>query len=233
MTRPDRLVVIAGTGTEIGKTWVACRILELARARRLRVAARKPAQSFAVDSNAQETGTVPIFRVLENGDCPRFQLGSEPTDAEQLANASGEAPYEVCPQHRWYPVAMAPPMAADVLGRERFALDDLIHEIRWTAHVDLGFVETAGGLRSPITHDADNIELIDKLAPDAVLLVANAGLGTINSVRLSLAALTQQRVSVFLNRFDPTNDLHVRNRRWLVDVYGCTTATEAGQWLDL
>jgi dethiobiotin synthetase len=233
MNRPNRLVVVAGTGTEIGKTWVTCRILELARGRGLRVAARKPAQSFAAGPEAGETGPVPISRLSENGDCPRFHQGSEPTDAEQLATASGEAPHQVCPAHRWYPVAMAPPMAADVLGRKRLALDELIQEIRWPSNSDLGFVETAGGLRSPITHDADNVELIEKLAPEAVLLVADAGLGTINSVRLSLAALTHQRVCVFLNRFATANDLHLRNRDWLVNVYGCTAVTEAGQWLDL
>jgi len=231
MNRPNRLVVVAGTGTEIGKTWVTCRILELARARGLRVAARKPAQSFAADSDAPKTQSV-SNSLPENADRGRFELRSESTDAEQLARASGEAPQQVCPAHRWYPVAMAPPMAADVLGRERLGLEELIREIRWPGNTDLGFVETAGGLRSPITHDADNTELIENLAPDEVLLVADAGLGTINAVRLSLAALAQQRVCVFLNRYDPTNDLHVRNRRWLVDVYGFTTVTEAGQWLD-
>ena len=193
MNRPRHLCVMAGTGTEVGKTWVTCRLLESARKRGLQVAARKPAQSF-------EAG--------------------QPTDAELLAEATGEALHAVCPEHRWYAVPMAPPMAADVLGRERLLLDDLIAEIRWPSGVDLGCVEIAGGLRSPIAHDADNVELIERIGPDAIVLVADAGLGTINSVRLSLAALAGRRVHVYLNRFDATNELHVRNRAWLVDVYG-------------
>ncbi|MBV8560261.1 MAG: AAA family ATPase, partial [Acidimicrobiia bacterium] len=47
--RPERLVLVAGTGTEVGKTWVAARLAEALRARGTRVAARKPAQSFAPD----------------------------------------------------------------------------------------------------------------------------------------------------------------------------------------
>lgn len=192
MTRPARLIVVAGTGTEIGKTWVGCRLLELARSRGLKVAARKPAQSF-------EPG--------------------QPTDAQLLSAVTGERQETICPPHRWYAVPMAPPMAADALGRERLRVDDLLEEIRWPDGVDLGAVEIAGGLRSPIAHDADNVELIAKVAPDAVVLVADAGLGTINSVRLSLAALTSHRVHVHLNRFDAANELHVRNRAWLADTY--------------
>jgi dethiobiotin synthetase len=205
MNRPEKLVAVAGTGTEIGKTWVTCRLLELSRTRALKAVARKPAQSFA---------------------------DGELTDADHLGAAGGEPPEAVCARHRWYPVAMAPPMAADVLGRGRIQLDGLLAEMNWPHALDLGFVETAGGLRSPIAHDGDNVELIRRLAPNDVLLVADAGLGTINSVRMSLAALQGQRVRVFLNRFDATNDLHVRNHRWLVDEYGCTALHQLEDWFD-
>ena len=42
-----------------------------------------------------------------------FARDGRPTDAELLAAASGQAPWDVCPAHRWYPAAMAPPMAAE------------------------------------------------------------------------------------------------------------------------
>jgi adenosylmethionine-8-amino-7-oxononanoate aminotransferase len=47
------------------------------------------------------------------------------------------------------------------------------------------------------------------------LLVADAALGTINAVRLSLAALAEHRVVVALNRYDRADDLQRRNRAWL------------------
>ncbi len=203
MRRPGELLVVAGTGTEIGKTWAAQRLLLQARERGLRVAARKPAQSFVA--------------------------GEQSTDAELLAAASGEAAEEVCPRHRWYPVPMAPPMAADVLGHPPLRLEALLGEIVWPAQTQFGLLETAGGLRSPIAHDADNVALIERLAPDRVLLVADAGLGTLNAVRLSLPALAGQQVSVLLNRFDATDDLHRRNRDWLARET-VPVLTDLSQW---
>ncbi len=45
------------------------------------------------------------------------------------------------------------------------------------------------------------------------VLVADAGLGAINAVRLCVAAVERPTV-VVLNRYD-SSELHARNRRWL------------------
>ena len=129
-------------------------------------------------------------------------------------------PTDVCPRHRWYTVPMAPPMAADVLGRPPFTIADLVLETAWPVPAPgIGLVETAGGVRSPQAADGDAITLIEELQPDLVLLVADSGLGTINGVRLSLEAIDRgSHVAtplVMLNRFDPGDDLHRRNRSWL------------------
>ena len=42
-TRPDLLIAVVGTGTEVGKTWVSAHLLRDLRAEGHRVAARKPA----------------------------------------------------------------------------------------------------------------------------------------------------------------------------------------------
>jgi dethiobiotin synthetase len=194
------LVLVAGTGTDVGKTWVSARLLEAWRAAGIFVAARKPAQSF-----------VP---------------GSGPTDAEVLGEASGEDPATVCPPARSYPVALAPPMAAAALGLPRPTVADLIAELAWPAHgVGVGLVETAGGVRSPQADDGDVIDIASATRPDGIVLVADAGLGAINAVRLSLAALTDVvrdgptplPVVVVLNRFDASSALHHRNLAWLRD----------------
>jgi len=211
MPSPDRLVVVAGTGTEVGKTWWTCAVIGLLRTRGIAVAARKPAQSF--------DPTEPV----------------DARDATLLADATGETAEDVCRPSRSYPVAMAPPMAADALGRERVRLADLLRELTWPAGVEIGFVETAGGVRSPLAHDGDNLAFIDALAPTAVVLVADAGLGTINLVRLAAGVLAAHRVIVALNRFDPANDLHVRNRAWLTDIEGLEIAVSvddlAARWI--
>jgi dethiobiotin synthetase len=195
--RPEQLVVVVGTGTEVGKTWVSVALLEAARAAGLTVAARKPAQSFD----------------------PR----DETTDADLLASASGDEPTTVCPPQRWYEVPYAPPMAADSLGRPLISLDDLSEELVWPdPPVALGVVEMAGGVASPIAHDGDQRDLAGMLEPDHVVLVADAGLGTISAVRLALGSLDEiatddeeDRIVTVLNRFDPESELHQRNLQWL------------------
>ena len=194
--RPRRLIAVVGTGTDIGKTWVAAHLLADLRASGATVAARKPAQSF------------------EPSDDPAS------LDAAVLGSVTGEDPTVVCPPHRWYETAMAPPMAADALGRPTFGIEDLFAEVRWPVPpVDVGLVETAGGIRSPLAEDGDCLDLCMALAPDLILLIADAGLGTINAVRLTVDALDPLDVPhvVVLNRFDETVDLHRRNLAWLRD----------------
>jgi dethiobiotin synthetase len=190
--RPGRLVVVVGTGTEIGKTWVGAQLLAELRRRGLRVGARKPAQSWGPDDG--------------------------PTDAEVLATATGEPVEQVCPPHRSYSVPMAPPMAAAALGLPIPTIDELVAELEWPDPVDVGLVETAGGVRSPLAGDGDAVTLVQQLAPDLVVLVGDAGLGTINLVRLSTAALAGWPVIVMLNRYDAEHALHRANRAWITDV---------------
>ncbi|HWJ64936.1 MAG TPA: dethiobiotin synthase [Acidimicrobiales bacterium] len=192
MTRPERLVLVAGTATDIGKTWVGGQVLSLLHQAGTTVAARKPAQS----ADADDPG---------------------PSDAAVLAAATGEAVEAVCPPHRWYTVAMAPPMAADALGLAVPTLADLVAELTWPDGdpVQVGWVETVGGPRSPIGADGDAVDLAAAIDPDLVLLVADAGLGTVNSVRLGVDVFAPRRVVVFLNRYDAGDDLHRRNLDWL------------------
>jgi dethiobiotin synthetase len=60
-----------------------------------------------------------------------------------------------------------------------------------------------------------------------VLLVADAGLGTINAVRTSAAALGDGPVVVALNRYDDEQTLHRANREWL-ERYGFDLVLEPG-----
>jgi dethiobiotin synthetase len=197
------IVAITAVGTEVGKTWTAADLSRQLCDQGVRVAARKPAQSFSPDDPS-------------------------PTDAVVLGAATGEAAEVVCPAHRWYETPLAPPMAAARLGRPRFTLADLLAELRWTRTDagDVGIVEGAGGVRSPIADDADNAEFISHVEPDLVVLVADAGLGTINSVRLCIEALAGQRVIVFLNRFDPYQITHQLNAAWLRERDGLTVESD-------
>jgi dethiobiotin synthetase len=202
VTRPSRLVVVTGSGTEVGKTWVASRLLVELRRRGYRVAARKPAQSYAP---------------------------GEVTDAEILSRASGEAGDEVCPIHRSYPLPLAPPLAAEALGRPVPTMDDLVEELDrgWPAGVvDVGVVEGAGGAASPLSMDGDTANLARRIGADLVVLVGEPVLGIINSARLSCLALHPLPITVHLNRFDLGVELHRLNRDWLAqrDRFNVTTS---------
>jgi dethiobiotin synthetase len=196
-----RIVAVAGTGTDVGKTFVAAGVLRTLHERGCEIAARKPVQSFSP--------------------------GDPSTDADELARATGADATAVCPRHRWLPVPLAPPMAAEALGLPPFTVDDLAAEVT----ADLPdrarvIMETAGGVRSPIAADGDCVDLIGALTPALVVLVADAGLGTINAVRLSVDALRRQRVVVYLNRFDAGCDLHRRNLEWLTARTGLQVLTD-------
>lgn len=191
MTRPELLIGMCGTATEVGKTWASARLAEALVGDGRRVAARKPLQSFDPDDDA-------------------------PTDAEVLAAATGEAPPDVCPEAGWYPAPMAPPMAAAALGRRCPTLAEVVAGITWPPGMDVGLVETVGGVRSPLAEDGDSRHLVRALDVDLVVLVADAGLGTIDAVRSGVDSLAPLPVVVLLNRFDEGDDLHRRNRDWLV-----------------
>ena len=191
---PETTAFVTGTGTEVGKTWLTARVGSLIRENGLKVAARKPVMSFDVSD-----GT---------------------TDAEALAHATGETELEVCPSHRRYELPMAPPMAAEILGRPPFTIDDLLGEMALPPD-GLALIEGVGGPRSPLAYDGDSVAFIDRLKPEHIVLVAPSGLGAINDVLTSCDALGRAPV-VFLNRFEPDNELQVRNLGWLRDRAGLT-----------
>ncbi len=205
--RPRVVVLVTGTGTGVGKTWWTAATASLLRAGGRRVAARKPVQSFDPDDPA-------------------------PRDADVLAAATGESPARVCPPHRSYPLAWAPPMAADELGRPPITVNQLVAEITaddpdglHAGTAEVMFVEGAGGSRSPLAADGDATTLAGALRPDLVVVVADAGLGTIHAVRAAVEGLAAHPVVVALNRYDPGVALHARNREWLETRFGLAVVT--------
>jgi dethiobiotin synthetase len=199
--RPDLVVEITGTGTEVGKTFTAAGLLRRLADHGLSLAARKPVQSFSP---------------------------GDTRDSEVLARATGEDAQVVCPAHRSYPLAMAPPMAAEALGLVPPTIGELVGEINasWLdGQRDVGLVEGAGGVASPLAVDGDSARLAICLPADIVVVVADPGLGVINLVRLCCGALDPLRTVVHLNRLDPADTLHLLNRDWLIDREGLTVTT--------
>ncbi|MFM8302863.1 MAG: ATP-dependent dethiobiotin synthetase BioD, partial [Actinomycetota bacterium] len=199
------LVVVTGTGTEVGKTWWGAALARALGAHGRTVAARKPVQSYAPSDPEGER------------------------DAAVLGAATGTSAEAVCPPHRWLPEPMAPPMAAAHLGLPAFSVADLVAEITWPPDCAVGLVEGAGGLRSPLADDGDTRTLVDALDPDDVLIVAHTALGVVHGVRLVADALEGRQMTVALNHFDADDHLHIASRDWLVARDGMTVVTSPGE----
>jgi dethiobiotin synthetase len=177
-----RGLFVTATDTGVGKTEVACALLSAARARGLDAVGMKPAQSGAAPG--------------------------EPTDAERLREACGgvEPLSAICPHSLAAP--LAPAVAARLEGRE-ISLAGLLQAARALAarHAAL-VVEGAGGLLVPLTERETYADLAVALGLP-VLVVARAGLGTVNHTALTVEALRARGLSVaaiVLNRTTPRDD---------------------------
>jgi dethiobiotin synthetase len=164
---------VAGTGTDLGKTHVACALLRAARAR---------------------GATVDAFKPVVSGFDPAAPEASDPA---RLAAAMGRpnAWREVSPCR--YRAPLAPHLAAGLEG-EVLAMADLIADCRsWLVDrdVDLGLIEGAGGVMSPMTNDATNLDLMVALDLP-VLLVAGSYLGTASHLLTALEVLRARDLSV-------------------------------------
>jgi len=194
-TRPFRVFVTA-TDTGVGKTQVAAALLSL-----LADAGLSPAP----------------FKPYESG-CTRL---SRPADALELRTAarSSDSLDQVC-VHR-FRAPLAPGIAAARMG--------LVPAFRavLAAFRDFGsrslVAEGAGGLLVPLDPRRDVIDLIEALGLP-VLLVARAGLGTLNHTGLSLRLLQARRIpvrAVVLSRSSPDRDPSVEdNATWLARRHG-------------
>lgn len=167
MTTTRSTVAIAGSGTDVGKTYVACRLLEDLRARGLRVVPRKPVVSGVDDDD----------------------VGSSDTD--RLLAAAGlpqSARDAVSPWRFRAPLA---PNAAARLEGVVLSLDAVVGACAVEDEADVVVVETAGGVMSPLTDSTTQLDLLRAVAAPVVLVVEGSYLGWISHTLTALFALQQ------------------------------------------
>ncbi len=154
-------LTILGTGTEVGKTYVACRIIESLVRDGVAVGAYKPVASGA----------------------PSL----EQSDGFKLWQASGQRGTltEVTPQH--FTAPFAPPIAAELENKQ--VSDKAIKDgaMNWASRCELLILEGAGGLMSPISWAMTNASLALELHFPVVLVSENR-LGVVNQVLTTLVA---------------------------------------------
>lgn len=156
------VLVVTGTGTEVGKTVTTAALAAVAARAGRSVAVLKPAQ----------TGVAP----------------GEPGDVDEVVRLAGDAVTGV--ELARYPEPLAPGTAAARAGlapvrpeRTAEAVDKL------AASHDLVLVEGAGGLLVRLDEEGSTLADVAGLLGAPVLVVAAAGLGTLNSVQLTAEAL--------------------------------------------
>ncbi|TQF73654.1 ATP-dependent dethiobiotin synthetase BioD [Rhodococcus spelaei] len=160
------ILCVTGTSTDVGKTVTTAAIAACALAEGLSVAVCKPAQTGVA------TG--------ESGDLAEVQRLSGVTTVVELAR---------------YPEPLAPDTAARRAGMPLLGIADVVAAVReLDATHDLTLVEGAGGLLVRLGVGGFTLADVaaDLCAP--MLLVAAAGLGTLNHSALTVAAARQAGV---------------------------------------
>ncbi|MEV5910780.1 dethiobiotin synthase [Streptomyces sp. WAC 01325] len=158
------VLVITGTGTEVGKTVTTAAVA---------AAARGAGRSVAVLKAAQ-TGVRPD----EDGDAQEVARLAGPVTTAELAR---------------YPDPLAPATAARRAGREAVSPHEIAEAAaKLAAEHDLVLVEGAGGLLVRFDESGGTLADAAELMAAPVLVVASAGLGTLNTTELTARELRRR-----------------------------------------
>ncbi|MFE6775119.1 dethiobiotin synthase [Streptomyces sp. NPDC057702] len=179
-------LIVTGTDTEIGKTVTTAAVAALALAQGRTVAVLKPAQTGV---SGDEPGDVAEVRRLAGADV----TGSE------LAR---------------FPEPLAPATAARRAGRAPVRPREVERAARKLAEThDLVVIEGAGGLLVRLDDAGSTLADVARLLDASVLVVARAGLGTLNAATLTTEALRTRGLTclgIVFGSFPAAPDLATR-----------------------
>lgn len=199
---------VTGTGTDVGKTYVTALLLKKLRQGGFQAAYYKAAMS---GNRRLPDGTL------------------LPGDALAVKDVSGiSQPLEqMCPYV--YEAAVSPHLAARLEGNP-VCLQRVLQDVHTLAGAyEYVTLEGSGGILCPLRFDQEELWLADVVQACRLgcLLVADAGLGTINAVGLTAFYLRQRGIplqGLVFNRFQPGNRLHEDNVVMCEHLTGVKTA---------
>ena len=187
---------ITGTGTDMGKTYITGLILK----------------------KFQENGKkAAYFKAAMSGNEKRLDGSLIPGDALHVKTVSGigESLEEMCPYV--YETAVSPHLAAQIEGNP-VELETVLQAFDSVCgNYDYVTAEGSGGILCPLRIDETKLWLEDfiKARDLNCLIVADAGLGTINSVVLTAEYMKERGIAakgILFNHYDDKNLLHRDNR---------------------
>lgn len=190
-----RNIFITATGTDVGKTYISALLVKYFRQKGINCGYYKPALSGAI---SQSDGN------LLAGDC-EFVIKNSNIDIEPKKCVS------YC-----FEEAVSPHLAASRIGVE-IKMEKIEHDFKkLCSEFDMLVVEGAGGIACPFFLGENKIllsDVIKSLNLDTVL-VADAGLGTINSVVLTFEYAKARGINiigVIYNNYEANNFMHDDN----------------------
>ena len=193
----SKSLFITGTGTDVGKTYVTGLIVK-----KLRESGKSAA----------------YYKAAMSGNERRSDGSLIPGDAVQVKTMSRiEQPVEeMCPYI--YEAAVSPHLAAKFEGNPvemECVLKNFDHVCSKYEYIT---AEGSGGILCPLRFDEQTILLEDFIQARslACLMIADAGLGTINAVVLTAEYMKAHEIPVkgiIFNHYEPGNPLHEDNKR--------------------
>ncbi|MFM7467918.1 MAG: dethiobiotin synthase [Vampirovibrionales bacterium] len=183
---PERLIMVAGTDTEVGKTYVTAALAKALVAKGFCPYILKPIQ----------TGVSML----------------EATDASWAAQAVYQATQVMVPWHVGFlfPIPATPAVSDTERTLSPLAIQEVINMWVRTALQDpkaIVLCELAGGLRVPLCEGWTNLELLHHYASQSsIVLVARTALGTLNHTLLSVERCFTEQLplrAVILNHGSP------------------------------
>ena len=193
----SKSLFITGTGTDVGKTYVTGLIVK-----KLRESGKSAA----------------YYKAAMSGNERRSDGSLIPGDAVQVKTMSRiEQPVEeMCPYI--YEAAVSPHLAAKFEGNPvemECVLKNFDHVCSKYEYIT---AEGSGGILCPLRFDEQTILLEDFIQARslACLMIADAGLGTINAVVLTAEYMKAHEIPVkgiIFNHYEPGNPFHEDNKR--------------------
>lgn len=193
----SKKIFITGTGTDVGKTYVTGLIVK----------------------KLKESGkSAAYYKAAMSGNVYGADGKLIPGDALYVKNVSGisQPLTEMCPYI--YETAVSPHLASRIEGNpvQMEVVKKGFEEV--CAKYDYVTMEGSGGILCPICFDEAKIQLEDVIKELGLssLIVADAGLGTINSVVLTVEYMRNRNLpikGILFNHFHPGNVMEEDNLR--------------------
>ena len=188
-------IFITATGTDIGKTYVSALIIKKMREVGLNCGYFKPVLSGVIEKDGK----------LVESDCNYVvNTAKIPTEAND------------CVAY-WWKEAVSPHLAAERAG-ESIDIEKIKNDFeKKQKQYDYLLIEGAGGITCPLRLQNDEKYLLKDLIKELrtnIIIVADGGLGTINSTLLTTEYARQHNIKVegiILNNYNPDSFMHQDN----------------------